>query len=46
MSYGNRFIELRKQKFGRAFPASALIGINQLALPGALIEIQAVAAIP
>ena len=46
MSYGNRFIELRKQKFGRDFPASALIGINQLALPGALIEIQAVAAIP
>ena len=46
MNYGNRFVELRKQKFGRDFPASALIGINQLALPGALIEIQAVAAIP
>jgi len=46
LSYGNRFVELRKQKFGRDFPASALIGINQLAMPGVLIEIQAIAAIP
>ena len=46
MRHGNRFIELRRQQFGRDFPASALIGIDQLAVPGMLIEIQAVAAIP
>jgi 2-iminobutanoate/2-iminopropanoate deaminase len=46
MRHGNRFIELRQQKFGRDFPASALIGIDQLAVPGMLVEIQAVAAIP
>ncbi|HEV8642482.1 MAG TPA: RidA family protein [Methylomirabilota bacterium] len=46
LGHGNRFIELRRQKFGRDFPASALIGINQLAMPGMLIEIQAIAAIP
>jgi enamine deaminase RidA (YjgF/YER057c/UK114 family) len=45
MRHGNRFIELRRQKFGRDFPASALIGIDQLAVPGMLVEIQAVAAI-
>lgn len=39
--FGNRFIELREQKFGRDFLASVLIGINQLAVPGMLIEIQA-----
>lgn len=44
MSHGDRFIELRRQKFGRDFPASALIGINRLAVPGMLIEIQAIAA--
>jgi enamine deaminase RidA (YjgF/YER057c/UK114 family) len=46
MRHGNRFIELRQQKFGRDFPASALIGIDQLAVPGMLVEIQAIAAIP
>lgn len=46
MRHGNRFIELRQQKFGRDFPASALIGVDQLAVPGMLVEIQAVAAIP
>jgi enamine deaminase RidA (YjgF/YER057c/UK114 family) len=45
MRHGNRFIELRRQKFGRDFLASALIGIDQLAVPGMLVEIQAVAAI-
>jgi enamine deaminase RidA (YjgF/YER057c/UK114 family) len=46
MRHGNRFIELRQQEFGRDFPASALIGIDQLAVPGMLVEIQAIAAIP
>jgi 2-iminobutanoate/2-iminopropanoate deaminase len=45
MRYGNRFIELRQQKFGKDFPASALIGIDHLAVPGMLVEIQAVAAV-
>lgn len=46
MQYGTRFTELRRQKFGKDFPASALIGIHDLAVPGALIEIQAIAVIP
>ncbi len=46
MRHGNRFIELRERKFGKDFPASALIGIDHLAVPGMLIEIQAIAAIP
>jgi 2-iminobutanoate/2-iminopropanoate deaminase len=45
MRYGNRFIELRTQKFGKDFPASALIGIKELAVPGMMIEIQAIAAV-
>jgi enamine deaminase RidA (YjgF/YER057c/UK114 family) len=45
MRNGNRFIELRQRTFGRDFPASALIGINELAVPGMLIEIQAIAAL-
>lgn len=43
---GDRFIELRKKLLGRDFPASALIGVSQLAAPGFLIEIQAIAVIP
>jgi 2-iminobutanoate/2-iminopropanoate deaminase len=46
MRHGNRFVELRREKFGKDFPASALIGIKELAMPGMLIEIQVVAAIP
>lgn len=46
MRHGNRFVELRREKFGKNFPASALIGIAELGLPGMLIEIQAIAAIP
>jgi 2-iminobutanoate/2-iminopropanoate deaminase len=45
MRNGNRFVELRRQKFAKDFPASALIGIAELAMPGMLIEIQAIAAI-
>lgn len=46
MRYGDRFIEIRKKILSRDFPASALIGVKELAVPGMLIEIQAIAAIP
>jgi enamine deaminase RidA (YjgF/YER057c/UK114 family) len=46
MQHGNRFIELRQKTFGRDFPTSALIGVKELAVPGMLIEIQAIAALP
>ena len=41
--YGDEFVRLRGEILKRAYPASALIGISQLAAPEALIEIQAVA---
>jgi len=43
--YGDEFVRLRGELLKRDFPASALIGISQLAAPEALIEIQAVAAL-
>jgi 2-iminobutanoate/2-iminopropanoate deaminase len=45
MRHATRFVELRREKFDKDFPASALIGIAELGLPGMLIEIQAIAAI-
>jgi 2-iminobutanoate/2-iminopropanoate deaminase len=44
--YGDRFVELRKQKFpdGR-YPGSALITVTNFARPGMEIEIQAIAVI-
>ena len=46
MSNGTRFTQLRKEFFqeGR-YPASALIGIKELARPEMMIEIQAIAVI-
>ena len=41
--FGDEFVRLRGEILKRDFPASALIGISQLANPDALIEIQAVA---
>jgi len=41
--YGDEFVRLRGEILKRDFPASALIGIAQLAAPEALIEVQAVA---
>lgn len=41
--YGDEFIELRKQYFPRSFPASALIGVDSLARPSMLVEVQAIA---
>ncbi len=43
MRYGDEFVRLRAEILGRDFPASALIGISQLANPEALLEIQAIA---
>ena len=46
MTNGARFTQLRKEFFREGcFPASALIGIKELARPEMLVEIQAVAVI-
>jgi 2-iminobutanoate/2-iminopropanoate deaminase len=45
MRYGDEFVRLRGEILQRDFPASALIGISQLAAQDALLEIQAVAAL-
>jgi 2-iminobutanoate/2-iminopropanoate deaminase len=37
---------VRKEFFGEHRPASTLIGVNELALPGLRVEIEAIAAIP
>lgn len=42
-SLGRVFTSLRRSYFGERFPASALIGVSQLMVPGAMIEIQATA---
>jgi 2-iminobutanoate/2-iminopropanoate deaminase len=38
--------EVRKEFFGGTRPASTLIGVAQFALPGALVEIEAIASVP
>jgi 2-iminobutanoate/2-iminopropanoate deaminase len=44
--YGDRFVEIRKDKFsGGRYPASALITVANFARPGIEIEIQAFAVI-
>ena len=44
--YGDRFVELRRQKFTDGnYPASALITVTNFARPGMEIEIQAIAVI-
>jgi 2-iminobutanoate/2-iminopropanoate deaminase len=45
MQYRPCFIEIRKEHFTRGYPASALIGIKELARPPMMIEIQATAVI-
>ncbi len=40
---GRVFTSLRREVFGRDFPASALIGVSSLMVPGALVEVQATA---
>ncbi|HEX6438957.1 MAG TPA: RidA family protein [Candidatus Binatia bacterium] len=43
MQYGQTFTKIRKEYFIRDYPASALIGIKELARPPMMIEIQATA---
>ena len=46
MANGTRFTQLRKEFFQEdRYPASALIGIKELARPEMMIEIQAIAAV-
>ena len=46
MANGTRFTQLRKEFFSDdRFPASALIGIKELARPEMLIEVQAIAVV-
>jgi 2-iminobutanoate/2-iminopropanoate deaminase len=43
MQYGKTFTKIRKEYFTKDYPASALIGIKELARPSMMIEIQATA---
>jgi enamine deaminase RidA (YjgF/YER057c/UK114 family) len=43
--FDRRFLELRKEILGDNFPASAMINVHSLAVPGLLIEIQAIAVV-
>jgi enamine deaminase RidA (YjgF/YER057c/UK114 family) len=43
MQYRQTFTDLRKEYFSKGYPASALIGIKELARPPMMIEIQATA---
>jgi 2-iminobutanoate/2-iminopropanoate deaminase len=45
MKYRPKFIELRKEFFTKGYPASALIGIKELARPPMMIEVQAIAVV-
>jgi 2-iminobutanoate/2-iminopropanoate deaminase len=40
---GRVFTTLRRELFGRDYPASALVGVTSLMVPGALVEVQATA---
>ena len=42
---GVRFVAIRKEIFKECFPASALITVSGLAVPGLLVEVQGVAVI-
>ena len=43
MQYGTLFTQIRREYFKQGFPCSALIGIDSLARPEMMVEIQAVA---
>jgi enamine deaminase RidA (YjgF/YER057c/UK114 family) len=45
MQYGTRFTQIRKEYFQQGYPCSALIGIDSLARPEMMLEIQAVAVV-
>ena len=42
---GDRFVAIRKDIFKECFPASALISVTGLAVPGLLVEVQGIAVI-
>ena len=42
---GDRFVTIRKEIFKQCFPASALITVTGLAVPGLLVEVQGIAVI-
>ena len=42
---GDRFVAIRKEVFKNCFPASALITVTGLAVPGLLVEVQGIAVI-
>ena len=42
---GDRFVALRKEIFKECFPASALITVTGLAVPGLMVEVQGIAVI-
>jgi 2-iminobutanoate/2-iminopropanoate deaminase len=43
--YGDKLTEIRKEIFKECFPASALITVSGLAVPGLLVEIQGIAVV-
>ena len=43
--YGNQLTDIRKEIFKECFPASALISVSGLAVPGLLVEIQGIAVV-
>ena len=45
MQYGTHFTQIRREYFSRGYPCSALIGIDSLARPEMMVEIQAIAVV-
>ena len=45
MQYGTHFTQMRREIFKREFPCSALIGIDYLAVPEMMVEVQAIAVV-
>ncbi len=45
MQYGTHFTQIRRELFSHGYPCSALIGIDSLARPEMMVEIQAIAVI-
>ena len=45
MQYGTHFTQIRREYFSQGYPCSALVGIDSLARPEMMVEIQAVAVV-
>ncbi len=43
--FGRVFTSMRRELFGTRLPASALVGVSSLMVPGAMVEVQATAVI-